>query len=583
MPKGSAEPGPWRTSRTPYAREISLAAVDPKYKRVVIVMGAQMGKTECILNIVGHRLDDDPAPTMMVFPTQKLATSVSKSRLMPMIRSTPSLFEKLDKRKTSNQLTEKYIGGQRLGLAWAGSATELSSHPAVLIVIDELDRMAVDVSGEGDPVTLAEARTTTFADGRVIVASTPTLEGASPIWSLYEQGTMHTWTIPCPDCETYFAPSFDLLKWPEKSTPAAAKRDARLTCPHCGVMIEDRHRNSMNAAGRFAARGDPESDTASFWVSGLASPWRTWGDAAKAWLEAARSREGARTQAVMNTVFGQVYRLKGEAPEISVVQTLRGSYKADELPADARIITCGVDVQKEQLFYAVRAWGVGSTSWLLRHGELWGETDQQAVWDDLAQLLEQVWGDKRIRLTLVDSGYRPDPVYALARRFAGRLYPSKGHADQSKPVQIMRIELDKKGKTSRQGTAVAHIDSNYFKSYVHGRITWPLDQPGAWHLPTDATDDYCEQIVAESRVTKSNGSVVWVQDGKKANHYLDCEALNAAAAYIRNVHLLRPGKPAAASGEPAQAQQTIQGQRPARPADPRQTHGRGRGNWATRW
>jgi hypothetical protein len=44
-----------------------------------------------------------------------------------------------------------------------------------------------------------------------------------------------------------------------------------------------------------------------------------------------------------------------------------------------------------------------------------------------------------------------------------------------------------------------------------------------------------------------------LQDKKKPNHYLDTEALNAAAAYLLNVHQLRATKKAAAdSGEPAQ-------------------------------
>jgi phage terminase large subunit GpA-like protein len=70
---------------------------------------------------------------------------------------------------------------------------------------------------------------------------------------------------------------------------------------------------------------------------------------------------------------------------------------------------------------------------------------------------------------------------------------------------------------------------------VHGRIAWPSDQPGAWHLCADATDDFCEQITAESRIVKANGAVIWVRS-KKANHYLDCEALNAAAAHLLGAH-----------------------------------------------
>lgn len=552
LPKGTAEAGQWRSSRVPYLRAICQAAADAKYKRIVVVMASQSAKTELLLNIIGHRLDDDPAPIILVLPTQRLATSLSQSRLMPMIGSTPGLYEKLDRRKSANKATEKFIAGQRLGLAWAGSATELSSHPAALILIDELDRMDPDTGGEGDPVSLAEARTTTFPDGKVIIASTPTLEGGSRIWSLFESGTQHVWHWPCPDCEAFFAPSFDLLKWPEHSTPAQAKREARIACPNCGSLIEDKHRATMNAAGRYQPQGDLESDTASFRVSGLASPWRSFGEAAKQWVEAARSREPEAMQAVKNTVFGELWRMKGDAPEVSLVQTLRGGYRSDELPAEARVITAGVDVQKESLYFSVRAWGVNSTSWLLRYGQIWGATDQLAVWDSLAELLGDTWGEKRIRMTLVDSGYRPDAVYQFARRFPGRVYASKGAASQDKPVFITRIELDSRRKTSKRGVALAHVDAGYFKSFIHGRVAWPLDQPGAWHLPVDTSDDYCEQITAESRVVKANGSVIWVHDKKKPNHHLDTEALCAAGAHLLNVHMMRKRKGAPADLDAAE-------------------------------
>jgi phage terminase large subunit GpA-like protein len=247
-------------------------------------------------------------------------------------------------------------------------------------------------------------------------------------------------------------------------------------------------------------------------------------------------------QAVMNTVFGELFRLKGEAPEVARVTALRGAFRSDECPADARLLTCGVDVQGDRLVYAVRAWGDRYTSWLLRHGELWGETEHITVWNDLAALLELQWTDRRIWMMLVDSGFRADMVYAFARRFPGRVLPSKGHDELSKPAYITKIDVTPQGKPARAGVTLAHVDASYFKSWVHGRIAWPADQPGAWHLPVDASDDYCEQLVAESRVLKASGRVVWVRS-RKANHYLDAEVLNAAAAHLLSVHKIQPPQP----------------------------------------
>ena len=119
--------------------------------------------------------------------------------------------------------------------------------------------------------------------------------------------------------------------------------------------------------------------------------------------------------------------------------------------------------------------------------------------------------------------------------------PAKGHDTQDKPVKSAKIEIDSRGGVAKRGLQLWHIDSDYFKSWVHGRIEWPAGEPGAWHLPDDVTDDYCQQIVAEQRLVKTSGKVTWIKT-RKDNHFLDCEALNAAAATIRQVHTLRKVK-----------------------------------------
>lgn len=233
LPTGSAEPGKWRTSRTPYLIPIYHALSDPAYDEVIAVMGSQMGKTEFMLNTAGYTLDDRPGPVMYVGPTEKQVRSMMNERFSAMIRSTPALWSKLAKGH-SNKVTEKFIAGVRLGAAWAGSATEMASHPVKYGMVDERDRMEASSGGECDPVELIRARLETFVGSKLIVASTPTIEGASPTWSLYEEGTLGKWSWPCAHCGDSFVPEIKLLHWPENATPSDAERAARVCCPHCG-------------------------------------------------------------------------------------------------------------------------------------------------------------------------------------------------------------------------------------------------------------------------------------------------------------------------------------------------------------
>ena len=409
-------------------------------------------------------------------------------------------------------------------------------------------------TAEGDPVCLALARTATFPDGKVILVSTPTLDGASPIWARYLEGTQHRWHWPCPECNAWFLPCFDLLRWPEKATPAEARRHAVVVCPECGAEIADHHRHAMNAAGRYLAPGQsvvegeiigpaPDCDTASFWVNGLCSPWRTFGRAAQLWLEAHQSGDPARLQAVKNTAFGELWLMKGEAPPWDKVWNLRGGYQSDTVPGGVKIITAGVDVQKDRLYVVVRGFGAQGESWLIAHHEIFGLHEGGAAWDRLAAMLERPYGPLKVRLALVDSGYGTDQVYAFARRYRQMCAPCKGHDSLDKPVKPARLDVTLRGKTPTGGLTLWHVDGSYFKAQIHGRIDWPPGEPGGFHLPIDAGEDYCKQLVSESRIIRA-GKVLWVRHDK-SNHYLDAEVYAHAAAHVLGAHVLRDSPPPA--------------------------------------
>lgn len=613
LPPGSAEPGEWRSERTPYMIPIVRAFSDHRYHYVCAIMGAQMGKTDNLFNVAGHRLDDDPAPVLYVGPTQSNIQKVIEPRVMKMLRSVPQLYARLAKGKGS-QKTYKSFGDIAWRLAWAGSATELASDPVALALVDELDRMDRDIGGEGDPLELVEARTSTYPDGKVGVTSTPTVGNVdveknertgfehwkvanpddidSPIWKLWQQGTRFEWAWPCPECKEYFIPRFKQLWFPEKASPQVAYKEARVACPHCACLIGEEHKSEMNARGVFVAPGQwvledgtvcgdiEETDVASFWVSGLCSPWRSFGHRARDFVRAKNSGEPGKVQAVINTRFGELFKVAGEAPDWQLAANLRADYDFDANIEDVQVITCGVDVQKNRLIYSIRGWGYGMTSWQLRHDEIWGETEQDEVWDRLADLLTGTEiGGKRITLMNIDSGYRPgdkykrpdNQIYKFCRRFKGWARATKGHETQDRPVKMSKIDITVRGKVLKKGLDLWHINTDHFKSWVYGRIEWPTDQPGAFLLSRETTDDYCMQLTAEARVTKPSGHFVWVRI-RQDNHYLDCEVLNVAAAYMLQLHMLRQQKAEADAVKdktPSDEEATQQDNGAVRPSRPR--------------
>lgn len=611
----------------PFGRAVAAGT----HRRVVFVISAQSGKTETIFDIIGQRMDQAPAPILYVGPNKQFLNEQLEPRIVELL-DTPTLRRKRAGAKRMTK-TRKLISGVPLRLAHSGSTTALKSDPAALAITDEADELMASVRGQGDPIGLVDARGDTHKDFVHAIVSTPSVGPSeverdpvsglefwaqqeptdvhSKVWTLWQSGTRYHWAWPCPHCNEYFVPRFSCLAVPGKDwtrvSPSEAKAKSAVICPRNGCIIDDdaegRTKAEMNRRGVYVAPGQtidedgnvcgepPQSATISFWVSGLCSPFVNWGERALRYVEALRSGDNASIQTVINAGFGELWAPRGgEAPEWEEVQKCCVPLiQRRTLPPGVVFITAGVDVQKNRLPYVIRGWGARSESWLLDSGELWGETELDGVWADLANLLEQPIEGMHIRRAFVDAGFRPGKmdmvpehkVYEFARRNARIVRASKGFDRRDTPLSVKRIEVTDKGKQAKFGLELVRLDTDFFKSWVHSRIRWPDDQPGGWHLfapqsadyPDGVTEDYCRQIVSESRVRKPSGGFSWVQLSRN-NHMLDCEALAYAAAYMTGVQripdgMVMPPRPALVT--PAQPRTEPQPQRAAANAPPKRT------------
>ena len=511
-------------------------------------MGAQMSKTELVLNVIGHRLDDGPpVPIMYVGPTESFVRKLSRERFVPLLQAVPSLWEKTARGHRLKVDTVE-VGGVVIGFAWAGSATELAGRPVGLVLVDERDRMEDSVADEGDVVELARARTKNYHGGRVGVFSTPTIRGASPIMGLWEEGTRERWAWRCPECSDWTIPRRELLSYPEDAEFSEIRARARVACEHCGAVFGDDAKRALNANGRYLphtidddgrlTRVDiaPANPTRSFWVSGLASPWVSVGQVAELIARAERSGSPDRLQSVINTWLGEPWAPAGEAPEWREVLELRQPYQPGDLPFGVQEVTAGVDVQSKGLYFVLRGWGFNGESWLLKHGFVAGDTEFDSVWMILSRVLEAGIGEgrerRRPRLVFVDSGYRPGDrwhrpvhqVYAWCQRHAGWWCPTKGH-------ETWQTTVTPKVLQQQGGLTLWHVNTDECKGWLMGRLQWPEDQPGGFHLHRQVDDEYARQLTAEEAVVRPNGSRVW-RRVRRDNHYLDCEVLARAAAVV---------------------------------------------------
>lgn len=595
---GSGEPGPRDPTVTPYTIQFGRTVAEANYSHCVLAMFAQGGKSEMLLDIIGERMDRAPAPILYVGPNLKFINEQWEPRIIDLLDQSPALMSKVQRGKRMTK-SRKVINGVPLRLAHAGSSTALKSDPASLALTDEADELMANVKGQGDPLGLIDLRGETYGDFVHAIVSTPSAGASevirdtetglefwaeqdpddisSKIWALWQSGTRYHWAWKCPQCRGYFIPRFSCLEVEGKEwkdvTEAEAQAKARVICPRNGCILGSSDpkeaaqiTKDLNATGLYVAPGQridrrgrvvgdpPDSDTASFWVSGLCSPFSTFGDRALAYVKALNSGDQQKVKTVVNGGFGELWAPNsGDAPEWQAIRALALPYRQLEMPVGVVFLTMGVDVQGNRLVYVIRGWGLRQESWLIDAGELMGPTAEKQVWADLAFLMSQPIAGMHIRRVFVDSGFRPGKkevvpehrVYEFVRDNSRLAYATKGFDTRTSPLTVNRIDTDRTGKKLKSGLEIVRLDTDFFKSWVHDRIRWPEGVPGGWHVylppdeehPDGLTESYCRQVVSESRMKKPGGGFTWVQRSKD-NHYLDCEALAYAAAYMLNINKL---------------------------------------------
>src|SRR3990170_4517575 len=163
--ESAAERGEWRTDRAPYQRAI-MDALSPSHpcEQVVLMSGAQLGKTSILENFIGYIIDLDPGPILLVQPRE--------------------------------------------------ADTEAFS----------VDRYPASAGSEGDPVNLAVTRTANFWNRKIVLCSTPTVKDASRIEAAWLESNQQSYWVPCPHCRAFQLFRWSNVEWPEREPEKAQYR-----------------------------------------------------------------------------------------------------------------------------------------------------------------------------------------------------------------------------------------------------------------------------------------------------------------------------------------------------------------------
>ena len=551
--KASAEPGRWRTSRTPYLKAI-MDCLSPTsaVERVVFMKAAQLGATEMGSNWIGYVIHHAPGPMMAVWPTVDMAKRNSEQRIDPLIEESEALSALISparSRDSGNTILAKEFRGGVLVMTGANSAVGLRSMPVRYLFLDEVDGYPLDVEGEGDAISLAEARTRNFARRKIFIVSTPTISGVSAIEREYEASNQQRYFVPCPHCAQRQWLRFEQLRW-DKGQPETAA----YICESCDTAIHEHHKTWMLEHGEWRAMA-PEmgTKTAGFHLSSLYSPvgWRSWKDIAVAWEGAVSKVSGsaAAIKTFKNTELGETWVEEGEAPDWQRLIERREDYRMGTVPLGGLLLVGGADVQKDRIEVSVWAFGRGKESWLVEHRVLMGDTAREIVWKSLKAMLDESWTHASgaamplVRFAL-DTGFATQEAYAFVRACRdSRVMAVKGVAKGAALIGTpTAVDITQGGRKLRRGIKGFSVTVGMAKPEVYNNLRKAADvqedgvtvqyPAGFVHLPK-VDSEYVQQLCAEQLVTRRdrNGFAIreW-QKMRERNEALDCYVYARASA-----------------------------------------------------
>ncbi len=551
----SAEPGRWKTSRAPYQKEIMDAFTQPGINRVVVKSASQVGKSDIMNNVLGRYAHLDPCAVMMIQPTIELAQDYSKSRISPMIRDTKVLSQVFYETKSEdgaktrdgkNTILSKLFPGGRLIMCGANSPAGLASRPVRVLLADEVDRFPDSAGTEGDPVDLAAKRMTTFWNRVMGLFSTPTNEGSSRIDIEYKAGTQEEWQHKCPNCGEYHLVRYTEMECDtdehsdHKGHRIVVVKDVKWRCPDCGIAFSEA--DMRKAPQKYIAKNPTavQNGIRSFFVNGFTSPWLTWNEVMREWLEA--KGDPTREKVVMNTRFGESYAQAGAFEDYQPFLRRREAYGAD-LPDGVLLLTAAVDTQDNRLEYEVAGWGYGEECWGICKGVILGKPDNPKTWEDLDAVLDRIYRFKngaglKVARTFVDSGgHYTSKVYEYCEKnFSKQRFAIKGTAGtpgiplnykigraSGSKIPLVMLGVDDGKQQVMNRLAIEAVGAQYFH--------FPQDEELLEIGPRGYDELYFKGIISEhKKKVKRKGVIheIWEPTAGVRNEPLDLRVYNLA-------------------------------------------------------
>jgi phage terminase large subunit GpA-like protein len=601
VPSGPHAGRRYRCSRQPYTKLWFDAVDSGRWSRCVATGPTQSGKSlSCFVIPLLYHLFEVGETVICGLPDMDMAADKWREDLLPVIERSQkfkallpsqgggSRGGRVESLQFANGATLKFMSG-------GGSDKSRAGFTSRVLVITETDGMDQpgQRSRESDKVTQLEARTRAYGSRKRVYMECTVSTEQGRTWQEYTKGTKSRIALPCPHCHQWVTPEREhLTGWQGAASQAAARSAGAFTCPACGVAWGEDERAQANTEGRLlhdgqaidaagAVQGEPpQTDTLGFRWSAVNNLFLAGGEVAADEWRAGQSADEDNAEREMRQFVWAIpvapAKLSQTTLEVNELAARMLELPRGIAPADATVVTVGLDLGKYLCHWAAVAWSGGACGHVLDYGRHEVASDalgvEQALLVALRELKEQFtegWpggtaeGEKLLpQQVWVDSGYMAPVVYAFCRESGERFRPAVGRGAAQQYARQYYHRPTQTGSVVRwigdgqhasflpaEQLLLLEVDSDHWKSFVHQRLTTPLGKAGAMTLFKALPQEHlslAKHLTAEQKTEEfvaGRGVVVRWERLRRQNHWLDCLYNACAAAHACGVRLVQAQAP----------------------------------------
>lgn len=570
---------------------------------------------------LAHAVVNDPGDMLLLQMTKEKAREFSKTDVDRAIRNSPRIAEfKSPRAVDANTFDTMFKHGMWLRIAWP-TVSNVSGSTYRYVAITDHDRIenAENVDGEGPLFDLARKRTTTFLSrGMCLAESSPGIELTDANWQpatpheappvkgilgLYNRSDRRRWYWRCIDCHTHFeaAPGLGLFNLPsdeelidrvrsENIIKIAEQYGSRVICPHCGSLIQAKHKVALNRSGIWVPEGmdvdsdgvlqgePPRSTIAGYWLGGVAAAYQSWKSLIERHLQGLR--EYALTgseetlKATINTDQGMPYisrhLVENRANGTSIESRASEGVVRHVAPEWTRTVLVAVDVQGGvQARFEVQVHAVGVhmeqqviDRFVIKESMREGMGGEFAPldparypedWDTITEkVLRATWRtpvegrEIQARRVVVDSGGEDGVTanaYAWFRKmrregYGDRVRLYKGATEPKAPI-VKESMVGKIGAKGRADIPLLLCNPNLLSDAVDAGLKRATPGPGYIHLPkpkhpTGNPDGWVTQAFFDELKAEVRGKNGTWQKVRKRNETFDlCRMIRAGMLSLK--------------------------------------------------